>query len=394
MALEGYKILSADDHVFEPSDLWVTRMDAKYRDRAPHLVHRETADTWVCDDLIIVGGLGQGTHPGSRFEEDPEKKAEMKARTREEHIRPGGYDPHERIKDMEIDGIEKTIIYPTVGMTLYKVPDSRWLTQMQKTYNDWIAEYCNAVPDRLYGLALTNTDDLDDAVRELYRCKKMGLVGALISVYPGPEKRYFNPEYEPFWTAAEELQLPIALHIGTNRPGPDNEFLPRERSFSSSAFLTNIDHYVRMSIADMIFTGVFERHPNLYVGSIEQETAWVPHFLERMDYTYFERGSELPAEQQPPGPGSRRDRYRFKEGKKPSDFWYSNCFVVFQQDPFTMKFRDFIGVDNIQFGSDYPHDEGTFPKSREVAERVLGDSTPEEKHKVLWGNAARVYNIN
>ena len=382
MALQGYKILSADDHVFEPSDLWVTRMPSTLGDRAPHLVHEEKTDMWVCGDTLVMGGLGAGTHPGRRFEEDPEKKAEMGRRIREEDVRPGGYDPHERIKDMDIDGIEKTIIYPTVGLHLYKVPDNRLLAEIQKIYNDWMAEYCSAVPDRLYGVGLVNTDDVDEAVKEIQRCKRIGLVGALVSVFPGLEKRYLNPEYEPFWAAAADMKMPLALHIGTNRPGPDNELASPDPLTCS--WLSNVDHYVRMSIGDMIFAGVFERHPNLYVGSIEQETAWVPHFLERMDYTYTDRGAE----------GSSLIKYQFKEGKKPSDFWYSNCFVGFQQDPFTMKFRDFIGVDNIQFGADYPHDEGTFPKSREVAERVLGDSTAEEKHKVLWGNAARVYNIN
>ena len=122
----------------------------------------------------------------------------------------------------------------------------------------------------------------------------------------------------------------------------------------TSAFLTNVDHYVRMSIADMVFTGVFERHPNLYAGSIEQESAWVPHFLERMDFTYLERR----------GAGSRRDRFEFKDDKVPSDFWYSNMFVGFQEDAMGVQMKDVIGVDNIQFGADYPHDEGTFPKTR------------------------------
>ena len=253
---------------------------------------------------------------------------------------------------MDLDGVDITIIYPTVGFHCYRVADNELLNGIQRTYNDWIAEYCSAVPGRLNGIALINTDEVDNAIKEMERCKKMGLVGVMISAYPGPGKRYVNADYEPFWAAAEDLRMPLALHIGTNRPGPDNEFMNLDSL--TSAFLTNVDHYVRMSIADMVFTGVFERHPNLYAGSIEQESAWVPHFLERMDFTYLERR----------GAGSRRDRFEFKDDKVPSDFWYSNMFVGFQEDAMGVQMKDVIGVDNIQFGADYPHDEGTFPKTR------------------------------
>ncbi len=383
MALEGFKILSQDDHTFERSDLWVTRMPAEYRDRAPRLVQGEDSDYWVCDDTMILQRLSPGTHPGRRYETDPEVRKEIGlTRIREEHLRPGAYDPDERIKDMDIDGIDKTIIYSTVGLHLYKVTDQVLLHEIHKTWNDWIGEYCNAHPDRLYATALLNPELVEEAIDELTRCKKMGFVGCMIPEGPGPGMRYSNPMYEPFWAACEELQMPVVFHIGCNRPSPENEFLGPDPV--TAAFLANVDHYPRLNLTDMIFAGVFERYPKLKVGVIEHEVAWIPHFLERMDYTWTDRFLE----------STRTGRYRFPDGVLPSHYWYSNCFVGFQEDPLTIRLRDLIGVDNIQFGVDYPHDEGTFPKSREIAERLLDPCTDEEKRKILYENAARTYGIS
>jgi predicted TIM-barrel fold metal-dependent hydrolase len=381
-ALEGYKILSADDHTFEASDLWTTRMPKEYRDQAPVLRSLDDVDMWFSGDLRLVG-LSPGAHPGRRYESDPAVKAEIgKTRVREEHIRPGANDPDERVKDLDIDGIDKAIHFSTVGLHLYKVADTELLHVIQQTWNDWMAEFCHAHPDRLYGNALLNPEIGEAAIIELERCKKMGLVGAMVPVGTTPGMRYSHAMYEPFWSACEDLEMPVALHIGCNRPSPDNEFMDPQSL--SASFLANIDIYPRMAIGDMVFSGVFERHPKLQVGVIEFEVSWIPSFLERMNYTYTERVSA----------STRLDRYKFQPGTLPSDFWYNNCFVGTQEDPYSMRVRDLVGVDNIQFGADYPHDEGTFPKSRDIAAKLLADCTPEEKQKILWDNASRVYNIH
>ena len=378
--MERHRILSSDDHTHEPWDLWLNRMDPKYGDNIPHLVQNDDGDFWWVGDLRVVG-LSSGTHPGRRYEPDPQVRDEISAtRIRREHLRPGGYDPIERLKDMEIDGIDKSIVYSTVAMHLYKVEDAQYLTELYRAYNDWIAEYCSAVPDRLFGIAFISVEDTEAAVAELYRCKKMGLVGAMIPEGPSPGMRYNLPVYDPFWAASEELGMPLSFHIGCNRPAPENEFM--DTKSLSSSFLANVDHFPRMSLGDMIFSFVFERFPKLRVGVIEHETAWVPHFLERINYTYTQRTGS-----------ARRNRQKFKNDMLPSDFWYRNCFVGFQEDELTIRLKDIIGVDNLQFGADYPHDEGTFPKSQEIVARLLADCTEEEKDKILWGNAARVYNL-
>jgi len=131
----------------------------------------------------------------------------------------------------------------------------------------------------------------------------------------------------------------------------------------------------------MIFGGVFERYPKLQVGSIEHELSWAVHFLDRLDYNYTQR----------PPTGGRR---KFKEQMLPSDFFHRNVFLSFQDDALGVKLRHLLGVDNLLWGSDYPHPECTFPMSRQVLETILADCTEEEKAKIAGGNAARIYQFD
>jgi predicted TIM-barrel fold metal-dependent hydrolase len=369
------RIISLDNHVYEPPDLWTSRAEAKFQDRVPRIVHRDEDDSdwWMCD-----GRKGHSTGPGSqvglRFEE-PDK---LKFADKVENLRPGGYLPEEHVKDMELDGVDVSIVFPTVGLLLYSVPDGDLLNSLFRTYNDWVAEFCQGAPDQIKGVAMLNIDDVQTGITELERCAKMGLAGAMITVYPPPERGYDSPEYEPLWAAAQDLETPLNLHIGTNRPGPGQQFVDIESV--KPTFFTNVDYWVRESLGNMIFSGVFERYPRLQVGSIEMELSWATHFLDRMDYTYTQR---------PHG-----DWYRFKEDMLPSDYFHRNVFLGFQEDAIGIRDRHIIGVDNLMWGADYPHFESTFPRSQQIIEEILVDCTEEEKDKIVGGNTARVYHLD
>lgn len=367
--MADYRVISSDNHVFEPPDLWTTRIDTRFKDRAPRIVRLEDGgDTWVCGDQSFMG-TAPGAQAGRRFE-DPE------ALTKEdvfENVLPGGYIPEEHVKDMDVDGIDVSIVYPTAGLLWFRVEDSELLSAIFRAYNDWLAEFCSPFPKRLKGIGMINVDDVGDGVKELERCANMGLAGGMITVYP-PEGRGYNlPEYEPLWAAAEDLLMPLGLHIITNRlENPDS---------TTVAYHSNRDHWVRMSLAQMILTGVFERHPTLQVGSVEMELAWVPHFLERIDYNYTQTALGVTSP------------YRFKEDMLPSDYFHRNVFLGFLEDSLGIRMRDLIGVDQLMWGSDYPHVESTFPRSQEMLEEMLADCTEEEKAKIAGGNAARVYRL-
>ena len=368
-------IVSADNHVFEPPDLWTSRIEPEFRDRAPRIESMDDGDWWVCDG-VKGQTMALGAQVGVRFE-TPEK---LSLSDRFENVRPGGYVPEEHVKDMESDGIDSSILYPTAAQALFRtVPDGRLLSAVFSTYNDWIAEFCKPFPDRLFGIGMINLDDVREGVRELERCANLGLVGGLIPVFPPEEAPYDSEEYDPFWAAAQDLEMPLSLHIGTNRrTGKEFSQLGALRP----AVLVNVDYYVRMSLAQMIFSGVFERYPKLQVGSVEMELSWVPHFLERMDYNHTQKPIQDYAYWR-----------RFNNGMLPSDFFHRNVFLGFQEDGLGIRLRDIIGVDQLQWGSDYPHFESTFPRSREILDDILADCTDEERAKIAGGNAARVYRL-
>ena len=363
--MSSYSVISADNHVYEPEDLWTSRAELKFKERAPHVERLENGDFWFCDGVKTLGVEGNATiNEGPRIED----------------VLLGGYIPEEQVKAMDIDGVDVGIVYPTIGLYLYSVPDSELLTSSFKSYNDWVGEWCNAVPKRLRPIAMLNVDDVGESVKELERCAKMGFAGAMITVYPVEGRSYDIPEYEPLWAAAQDLGMPLSMHQGTNRYGPGQQWTDLDTTRPS--FAPNVDHWVRISLADIILSGVFERHPNLQVGSIEHDLAWIPHFLRRVDLNYKH------------DPLMYAGGYRFKDDVLPSDFFHNNVFVGFQEDALGIKMRDLIGVDQLQWGSDYPHGGGTFPRSREILEEILVDCTEDEKARIAGGNVARVYHLN
>ncbi len=371
--MTAYKLFSSDSHVVEPPDLWTDRIEPQFRERAPRVVPQEDGDWWFVDGYRTNSFQG-GAQPGVRFE----KPEELRPAARFEEVRPGAYLPEAHLQDNEADGVYGSVLYPTEGLLLFSVPDSVLLSATFRAYNDWIADFCSASSDRLKGIAMLNVDDVSEAVQELERSRKRGLAGAMITVYPPEERSYDQPDYEPLWAAAQDLDMPLSLHIATNRSSSEHgeEF----RLIKPSVF-ANADHWVRVSLGHMIFSGVFERYPRLQVGAVEHELSWAPHFLERLDYTYTQRAP-------------REGWQRFKSHALPSDFFHRNVFLSFQEDHLGIRDRALIGIDNLMWGSDYPHTEATFPRSQEILERILAGVPASERQQITSSNVARLYHFD
>ncbi len=366
--VDSYTIISSDSHVIEPPSLWIDRIDSEFLDRAPRLVEEKDGDWWYVDGQR-TDSLGENIQADLRFT-DPEA---MSIVDRFSNVRPGGYIPDEFAKDLEIDGIAGAVVYPSV-VSVWTVNDSAFLSAMFQAYNDWLAEFCQAHPDEIKGIAMVNLDDVRKGVEELQRSHRMGLSGAMITVYPPEDRPYDRPEYEPLWATAEELQIPLSLHSFTNHGGPVADTV-------KATAMTVIDHWVRVSLADMIFSGVFERFPRLRVVAVEQGLAWAPYFIEQLDFAYTQRPQ-------------REDWVRFQSDLVPSDFFHRNVFLSFQDDRTGIRERDIIGVDCLTWGSDYPHAEGTFPRSRQVLGEILAGVPDDEVRKIAGENAARLYGFN
>ncbi len=366
------RLVSSDDHVMEPPDLWTRRLPRALSERGPRVVPEEAADWWVCDGHKVLS-FGPGTQVGVRFE-DPDR---LRARDRAENVRRGGFDPAARLADMDADGIDVTLLYPSVAIALFHVPDPALLAACARAYNDWLAEFCRAEPRRLKGVALLGADEVPAAVAELERCAGLGLVSALLATRPAGGRCYDAPEFEPLWAAAEDLGLPLALHVGANRPGPGDPF---GQAAVRRSQMATYDHWVRLALGDLILGGVLEKHPGLRVGSIEHELGWIPHWLERLDYAYTQKVR-------------REGEHRFRDGALPSDFFQRGCFASFQEDALGIQLRDRIGGENLLWGSDYPHVESTFPRSREILERVLAPCSEAERRAIVCDNAVRLYGL-
>src|SRR6202035_111622 len=302
-------ILSSDSHVFEPPDLWQTRIDAAFRDRAPRIERIDGADQIVVEADQILSGIGLISNAGARFQA-PET---ISAQGRFEDVQRGGYDPAQHLKDMALDGVAGEVLYPSQGLFYFKVADTALMSAIFRAYNDWLAEFCRTDPARLQGIAMIKLDDVQDGIRELERAARLGLSGAMITEYPLEHQRYDQPEYEPFWAAAAALGLPLSLHTATRRQGKIRGAgavtLRDASSRATKAF------HPALSMCDLIFSGVFERHLRLTLAIVEFELAWAP-------------GPLWPV------------LAKAGDGMLPSDFFRRTIVLSFQEDAIGIRVRD------------------------------------------------------
>jgi predicted TIM-barrel fold metal-dependent hydrolase len=369
-------MISSDSHIIEPPDIW-DGLAAELGERAPRVVSADDGDWWYVDGKKTMSFIG--IQAGDRFVKEAD---ELRTSATFDDVRPAAYDPAKYLEENERDGIWGSVIYPSQGLVLFSVPVTDVVTLSMRAYNDWVADFCSEDTSRLKGIAMINLDEPDDAAEELTRCRALGLCGALVTVAPPSWLPFSHPDYDRFWATASDLDMPLSMHTATDRGDPrigDAAFKLDVKHVPPSVFV-NQDFAVRLALADLVFTGVFERFPNLRVGSVEHELSWIPYFLDRMDYTYTDRP--------PRGPW-----HRFPAGVLPSDYFHSNCFASFQEDAVGIRERDVIGVEALMWGSDYPHTESTFPRSQEILADILRDTSPAEARMIVSENAAKLYHF-
>jgi hypothetical protein len=263
----------------EYPDLFTTRIDRAFVDAAPRIVQHDGADWWVVEGDLQVPALNP-SRAGDRFDEREVRRSRTSF---ERDIRLGGLDPDEWVKDNETDGVWGGVLFPSMSLVFYGIEDSALLTAVCRVYTDWACEFAAAHPDRLRAVAMINLDDVDAAVAELQRARDRGAAGCLIPVAMPTGRTYDSPVYEPFWAAAADLVMPVNLHVATNRGRG------RWRSERLSQSFANPDFHVRVALGDLIMSGVFVRHPQLRVGSIEHEAGWAAFWLQQMDHAVRHR---------------------------------------------------------------------------------------------------------
>jgi predicted TIM-barrel fold metal-dependent hydrolase len=367
--MSEHPIISADSHVFEPVDLWEKRMDRKFRERGPRFVadYQGKPGTWfVCDGIApraiaSIAATGVAKEDLVKFKDVHHKD-----------LRPGGWEPAARLADQDIDGISAEVLYATYAMNLYCMPDAELQEASFNAYNEWLVELCSHAPDRLVGLALISVYDVDHAVKELQRWTRRGLRGAMIACEPPEGTEYSGKPYEPFWVAAQDLQVPISIHTLTSNRKADYRF---QRETRGAARYPESPMEVMLTVGEMLTSTLFDRFPRLRVVLAEADIGWLPWLLARVD-----RGHERYAKQN-----------GIETRLKPSEYFHRNVSASFIQDRVGVFNRETIGVENLMWSSDYPHTDSTWPKSRESIEHDFAGVSPADRVKMTCTNAAKLY---
>ena len=281
-----YDVIDADGHVLEPFSLWDDYMDPQYRERAPKLVKdKDGKERLLLEDRILgsragfggIGGVGarQGVVAADAMDYKDGRK--------------GGFDPHARIPDMDLDGIDAAFLYPSLGLFAGAVSDPAFAAAMCRAYNRWLADYCKPYPDRLFGIAMLPMQSIDAAIQEMrFARKELGFRGGFLRPNPYNDRKLHDPDYEPFWTAAEELDFCVGIHEGGNSGMPT---VGVDR-FDGRGAQHIISHTMEMMLAAMSFIwgGICERHPKLRVAFLESGGGWIAPWLDRMDRHFDDKG--------------------------------------------------------------------------------------------------------
>jgi predicted TIM-barrel fold metal-dependent hydrolase len=365
------RIISADSHVTETPDVYKPRMAAKFRDQAPYVTH--DADK---GDLFVIPGMKATAVPVGLIAAAGKKAEELATfKARFDDLHHGGWDPNLRIQDQERDGISAEILYPTVGMVLCNHPDIDYKKACFDAYNLWLAEYCSAHPDRLFGMGQTAMRTPDEGIEDIKTIKKLGLRGVMMPGNPGVED-YDSKIYEKFYETAIDLGTPLAFHILTS--SSDGFAGGRVRGPKLNRFLSII-RGCQDIIGTFILGGVFERHPQLKLVCVEADAGWVPHYMYRMDHGYD------------------RHRYWLKPGqllsKKPSEYFRENVYTTFQDDWVAFQMTKMVNPKRLMWANDFPHSDATWPHSQEVLREHTAHLSDWEKKRILHDNVAELFNL-
>jgi predicted TIM-barrel fold metal-dependent hydrolase len=360
-------IVDADGHIVEPPQAW-QGLPENHRPR----IHRDAAGyehVVVGDTEILAVPLGNLARPGSTFD-DPQTFRPLS------DAHPGGSDPIARLVDMDAEGIDQAVLYPSIGLYTWAVPDPAAAVAIARAYNDWLAEYCHAAPRRLFGSAMLPLQDPAAAAAELHRAvTDLGFRAGFVRPNPCLGRSLCDRAYEPVWDAAEELGVPIGIHEGSSVIVPT---LGSDRPFNP-LILHAVSHSFEemLACAQLIAFGIFERHPSLHCIFLESSGGWAPFWLERLDEQAESFGGFAPDMK-----------------LRPSEYFARQCSISFEVDERTLPaLVPFVGADRVVWGSDYPHHDATFPGAVDAIRATVAPCTTATQANVLGRNARRVYGL-
>jgi predicted TIM-barrel fold metal-dependent hydrolase len=388
------RIISVDDHVVEPPDLWSARLPAKYQDRGPRIIRERGkmggplgmqwvpdssgnwADIWYYDDLVspfsrlsAAVGMGDLAFATTTFDE----------------IRPGCWKQKERLADMDANHVDVSICFPNTlprfcGQTFMEREDKDLGLLCVQAYNDWmIDEWCAGEGrGRLIPLTIVPLWDVELAVQEVHRCAAKGSYAIAFSENPHPlglpsiHTRY----WDPLFRACEETKTAVCMHIGSSSKMP---ITTPDAPFIVSSTLTFQN--AMGSLIDYVFSGTLARFPELTIAYSEGQVGWMPYVMERMDKLWEERvdnsfGSNLP--------------------ERPTSYLKDRVIGCIFDDETGLANRNRIGMELITFETDYPHADSTFPDTEKIATQICVNAglSESEVYALMRGNAIRAFGLD
>jgi len=369
-------LVSVDDHVVEPPDLFESRLSGADLEYAPRIVHKDDveADVWVFQGIEIpnVGLNAVAGRPPEEYGFEP---------TAFDEIRRGAYDIHERVRDMDANGMLGSMCFPSMtgfcGQLFSRAPDLGMGLRLLQAYNDWhIDEWCGTYPGRFIPLGLVPAWDPEAMAAEVHRIAAKGCHAITFSENPAKLgwPSFHSPHWDPFWRACEEEGTVVCLHIGS----------------SSDIAMTAVDAPIDVMItvtpmnlfscaADLIWSRVLREFPNLKIALSEGGIGWIPYFLDRIDYVYHHHKAWT---------------HQDFGDRLPSQVFNDNFITCFIDDPSGLRNLDVINTDKVTWECDYPHSDSTWPQAPELFMKAAGHLPDDIIEKITWQNACREFQFD
>lgn len=368
----GYKILDTDSHQMEPQHIWREYIDSSFADRAPRVDdYGNGRRGMVVEGEPITRQDGSYPMNSKEFHEATVTAMKRFSKTRERN-----FSADARLDDMDEQGVDAQVIYPTVGGQILGKPfhDEDLLAAVCRAYNDWSLEYCSLSTDRLLMAAMLPIQNPSLAVDEAKRAAEKGAACFYVRPNPVRSRNLYHDEYDELWTTIEDLEMPVCLHDSGSPYLPS--YGDRMETHTSGHIIAH-PFEAMVAMMSLIWYGTVEKHPRLRVVHVEADAGWLPYWLQRMEqHCDFSGNAEHPLLK-----------------RRPTEYFKSNFLVACRGDEMTLPAAcDLVGDDYITFNTDYPHPDGTWPGGMAaLMEQPISEAA---KRKIFWDNAAAFFNVD
>jgi predicted TIM-barrel fold metal-dependent hydrolase len=389
----SYRYISADSHLEIDSKHWLPRVPEKFRALAPRLLlQADGSDAWTIGDKIVRPAAAADLYGGKGRDQYVPFSGRYEGT-------PGTGSAAQRIAEQDQDGIHAEVLFPSQqgGPKLWRrIDDNPTYKALVRAYNGWLAEeYCATAPERLIGVGILPLGcALTDVLEELEYCAAVGFKTVLLQGFPAG-KAYPSDEDDRFWARAQELPMPVSVHVDLDRAGERKAPLfkyPREPDDVMKKLTHDLVDQVgrfgpvrgngSVAAVQWVLSGLFDRFPSLKIFFAENQIGWIPFFLQAADVRYdrHHRWAERLLGLQP-------------LKRPPSEYIREHFLWGFQYDRIGVELRHKINVDNLMWGSDFPHQESDWPESLNIIEKNFAGVPDDEKHKMVCGNAVDFFRL-